>query len=90
MAYATAAERVFKALIRPIPQGPINASTALPGVTISYLNWSTITDDNVNARVWSGIHLRSTDNLTRTWATKLAKRELRELGINPSSSAKAP
>ncbi len=91
VAYATAAERVFKALIRPIPQGPINAtSTALPGVTISYLNWASITDDNVNARVWSGIHLRSTDNLTRTWATKLAKRELRALGINPSSTAKAP
>lgn len=91
VAYATAAERVFKALIRPVPQGPINAtSSALPGTVISYLNWSSITDDNVNARVWEGIHLRSTDNLTRTWATKLAKRELRLLGIDPSSAAKAP
>lgn len=91
VAYATAGVRVLKALVRPIPQGPVNAtSPALPGTTISYLNWDTIIDDNVNARVWSGIHLRSTDNLTRTWATALAKDELRRLGLNPSSSAKAP
>ncbi|MEH3053019.1 MAG: vanadium-dependent haloperoxidase [Patulibacter minatonensis] len=91
VAYATAAERVFKALIRPIPEGAINVtSPVLPGTVISYLNWDTITDDNVNARVWSGIHLRSTDNITRTWATKLAKQELRELGENASSKTLAP
>lgn len=88
VAYATAAERVFKALIRPIPEGAINAtSAALPGTVISYLNWDTITDDNVNARVWSGIHLRSTDNATRTWVNGLAKRELGELGIKSTAAA---
>ena len=50
-AYATAGVRVLKALIRPIPQGAINAtSPALAGTTISYLSWDAILDDNVNAR----------------------------------------
>lgn len=85
VAYATAADRVLKALVDPLPRGPISAtSTALPGTVISYLTWDEITDANVNARVWSGIHLRSTDNLTRTWATKLAKQLLRDIQIDPN------
>jgi hypothetical protein len=31
------------------------------GVTRTYTDWKTITDDVINARVWEGVHFRTSD-----------------------------
>ncbi|MEV0232790.1 hypothetical protein [Nonomuraea sp. NPDC050786] len=36
-------------------------SPTAPGVTRTYTTWKVLTDENVDARVWSGIHTRSAD-----------------------------
>jgi hypothetical protein len=41
----------------PIPL----TSPDAPGVTRTYSDWQTITDDIVSARVWEGVHYRTTD-----------------------------
>jgi hypothetical protein len=32
-----------------------------PGVTRTYTNWQTITNEVINARVWEGVHFRFSD-----------------------------
>jgi hypothetical protein len=32
-----------------------------PGVTRTYTDWKTITGDVINARVWQGVHFRTSD-----------------------------
>jgi hypothetical protein len=60
--YAGAAEAVFRALIGPKPRAPITInSSATPNAFRTYTDWATPTQENVDARVWEGIHLRSTD-----------------------------
>ena len=79
--YAAAAEVALKTLIGKTPVKPIRAqSTVAPGVFNAYTTWGEITDDNVNARVWEGIHLRSTNNLSRHYGYKLARASLRAAG----------
>lgn len=79
--YAAAAEVALKTLVGKTPVKPIRAqSTVAPGVFTAYTTWGEITDDNVNARVWSGIHLRSTDNITRKFGYKVARAALRAAG----------
>ena len=39
---------------------PLTSPDAV-GVTRSYTDWQTITDDVINARVWEGVHFRSSD-----------------------------
>lgn len=32
-----------------------------PGVTRTYTDWQTVTDEVINARVWEGVHFRFSD-----------------------------
>lgn len=60
--YAGAAEVVLTAFLGPAAAGPVSATSPdAPGVTHTYTSWRQITQENVDARVWGGIHFRSTD-----------------------------
>ncbi|MBW5483931.1 vanadium-dependent haloperoxidase, partial [Streptomyces bambusae] len=59
--YAGAAEAVLEALVGPrTAPFPLTSATA-PGVRRTYTGWDQLTRDNVDARVFSGIHSRSAD-----------------------------
>ncbi|XVS67446.1 vanadium-dependent haloperoxidase [Actinosynnema sp. CA-299493] len=60
--YAGAAEVVLTAFAGPSARRPFTAtSPTAPGVTRTYQRWAELTKDNVDARVWSGIHTRTAD-----------------------------
>ncbi|MEV4315081.1 vanadium-dependent haloperoxidase [Actinocrispum sp. NPDC049592] len=60
--YAGAAETVLTAFAGPAARRPfVVTSATAPGVNRTYQRWSEITTDNLNARVWSGIHTRTAD-----------------------------
>jgi len=44
----------------PPPPIPLTSPDAA-GVTRTYTDWKTITDDVINARVWEGVHFRTSD-----------------------------
>ncbi|MGC4769018.1 vanadium-dependent haloperoxidase [Micromonospora sp. DT44] len=60
--YSGAAEQVLTALLGPQAREPYTISSpSLPGATRTYRDWRRPTKENVDARVWSGIHTRSAD-----------------------------
>ena len=60
--YSGAAEVVLTAFTGPAARRPFTAtSPTAPGVTRTYQRWADLTEDNVDARVWSGIHTRGSD-----------------------------
>ncbi|MFL6072085.1 MAG: vanadium-dependent haloperoxidase [Mycobacteriales bacterium] len=60
--YAGAAQQALEALAGPAPRIPVAVtSTAEPGVTHTFHTWSAITAENVDGRVWEGIHYRFSD-----------------------------
>jgi hypothetical protein len=80
--YAGAAEAVFRALVGPRPAAPITiASTTTPAVFATYTDWSQPTQDNIDARVWEGIHLRSTDVASAAFGRSVAQAALRAAGV---------
>ncbi|NES27454.1 phosphatase PAP2 family protein [Micromonospora terminaliae] len=61
--YAGAAETALRTLAGP-PAGPVAlTSPTAAGVTLTYRDWRELTRDNIDARVWSGIHFRHTDEV---------------------------
>jgi hypothetical protein len=53
---------VLDAFLGPLAPAPIPlTSPDAPGVTRTYTDWKTITDDVINARVWQGVHFRTSD-----------------------------
>ncbi|WP_228772034.1 vanadium-dependent haloperoxidase [Actinokineospora iranica] len=62
--YAGAAEGVLTALVGARAKRPFTvASPTAPGLTVTYRSWQELTRDNVDARVWSGIHSRTADEV---------------------------
>ncbi|MFI0422552.1 vanadium-dependent haloperoxidase [Spongiactinospora sp. 9N601] len=62
--YAGAAQQVLTALIGPRSRRPYTiGSPTLPGVTRTYTDWKRPADENIDARVWSGIHTRIADEV---------------------------
>lgn len=60
--YAGAAQRVLTAFLGPEAPAPIPLTSPNdPGITRTYTNWSTITGEIVDARVWEGVHFRPSD-----------------------------
>ncbi len=60
--YAGAAQAVLESLVGPRPDEPIEvSSTTDPGVTHTFHRWSAITQENVDGRVWEGVHYRFSD-----------------------------
>lgn len=83
--YAGAAEEVLRTLVGPRPPKPIvAASTATPAGYRVYDDWSQVTQDNVDARVWEGIHLRSTDVSSVAYGKRIAAAALTTDGETPA------
>jgi hypothetical protein len=60
--YSGSAEGVLTALVGPHSERPYTVtSPSQPGATRTYTTWKRPTDENIDARVWSGIHTRSAD-----------------------------
>jgi PAP2 superfamily len=61
--YAGAAQAVLEALAGP-PRGAFSLTSAVAtDVTLTYRRWSELTQDNIDARVWEGVHFRNTDEV---------------------------
>ena len=59
--YAGAAQAVLDALAGP-PRAPFSLTSAVAtDVTLQYGQWAELTRDNIDARVWEGVHFRNTD-----------------------------
>jgi hypothetical protein len=54
-------------------------SPAAPGVTRTYTDWATISRDVIDARVWEGVHFRTSDVTGVTLGRRLAQWELGQL-----------
>ncbi|MFJ3881065.1 vanadium-dependent haloperoxidase [Streptomyces sp. NPDC090077] len=75
--YAGAAQTVLDALAGPVT-GPFEiTSPTAPGVRRTYSAWSGLTRDNVDARVWSGIHTRTADEAGVRLGEAVARHALR-------------
>lgn len=60
--YAGAAQQVLTAFLGPQAPVPIPLTSPNdPGVTRTYTDWSTITGEIIDARVWEGVHFRFSD-----------------------------
>jgi hypothetical protein len=75
--YAAAAAAVLRALAGPRPARPITvASPADPGLSRTYPDWDQLVQDNVDARVWSGVHFRTTDQVSAQLGRRVADYDL--------------
>jgi hypothetical protein len=78
--YAGAAQRVLEELAGPAPRAGVSAtSTTAPGATRTYHDWASITQENVDARVWEGIHFRFSDIAGVQLGRRAAEYGLRQL-----------
>jgi hypothetical protein len=60
--FAGAAQRVLTALVGPRARQPFTlTSPTAPGLSLTYRAWHQLTGDIVNARVWTGVHFRFSD-----------------------------
>jgi hypothetical protein len=79
--YVGAAQAVLTAFLGPWAPQPISlTSTNDPGVTRTYTNWSTISQEVINARVWEGVHFRFSDDAGYWLGTQVAAYDLSRLG----------
>lgn len=78
--YAGAAQTVLSALAGPRTAPFTLTSPTTPGVTRTYTAWKQLSDDNVDARVFSGIHTRSADEAGITLGTNVARYVLQNTG----------
>ncbi|WP_241694998.1 vanadium-dependent haloperoxidase [Streptomyces sp. C] len=75
--YAGAAQTVLDALVGPVTAPFEITSPTAPGVRRTYTAWSGLTRDNVDARVWSGIHTRTADEAGVRLGEAVARHALR-------------
>ncbi len=77
-----AAQDVLTAFLGPVAPAPIALTSSNdPGVTRTYYNWSTITQEVVNARVWEGVHFRFSDDAGVRLGKEVADYDLQRLGL---------
>ncbi len=75
--YSGAAEQVLTTLVGAQTAKPYTiGSPTAPGVTRTYDNWHQLTVENVDARVWSGIHTRTADTVGATLGKQVAANAL--------------
>jgi hypothetical protein len=78
--YAGAAQEVLSAFVGPDAPAPISVTSPTdPGVTHVYDNWSALTQEVVDARVWEGIHFRFSDDTGAQVGAEVADYDLRRL-----------
>ncbi|MGW0477066.1 vanadium-dependent haloperoxidase [Streptomyces coeruleorubidus] len=75
--YSGAAEAVLSALVGPRTAPFKLTSPTAPGVTRTYTSWSRLSRENVDARVYSGIHTRSADEAGLVLGERVATHALR-------------
>ncbi|MGX1669366.1 vanadium-dependent haloperoxidase [Streptomyces sp. NPDC055400] len=78
--YAGAAQTVLSALTGPRTAPFALTSPTAPGVTRTYTTWKQLSNENVDARVFSGIHTRSADEAGITLGTNVARYVLQNAG----------
>jgi hypothetical protein len=62
--YAGAAQQVLAALVGNRPDDSIHVTSPTdPGVTHEFTKWSAITQENIDGRVWEGVHFRFSDDV---------------------------
>lgn len=80
-AVAGSANAVLAAFLGPKAAAPIPLTSPNdPGVTRTYTDWQTITKEVINARVWEGVHFRTSDNTGVLQGAEVAAYELSKLG----------
>jgi hypothetical protein len=73
---------VLDAFIGPRAPAPIPlTSPDAPGVTRTYTEWNTISDDVINARVWEGVHFRTSHITGVQQGLQVARWELPRLHL---------
>jgi hypothetical protein len=78
--YAGAAQQILAALVGPHPDHPIAVTSPTdPGVTHTFTSWSTITQENIDGRVWEGVHFRFSDDTGAKVGRKVADWDLPRL-----------
>jgi hypothetical protein len=78
--YAGAAQQVLSTLVGPRARHPIALTSSTdPGVTHTFTNWSQITQENIDGRVWEGVHFRFSDNVGAQVGGEVADWDLRRL-----------
>ncbi|MEV6651687.1 vanadium-dependent haloperoxidase [Streptomyces sp. NPDC051219] len=75
--YSGAAEGVLEALAGARTAPFELTSPTAPGVTRTYTSWQRLTEENVEARIFSGIHTRSADEAGVTLGKNVARHVLR-------------
>ncbi|MGL5860367.1 MAG: vanadium-dependent haloperoxidase [Phycicoccus sp.] len=75
--YAGAAEVAISGLFRPRPERPVTVTSAQYGITRTYTSWAQLTQENVDARVWSGFHFRGTDIRSAEYGRAIGRAGLR-------------
>ncbi|MGH8881028.1 MAG: vanadium-dependent haloperoxidase, partial [Stackebrandtia sp.] len=79
--YAAAAETVLTAEFGPRPLRPFTIeSPEAPGAPRRYTRWRQLTDENIGARIWSGIHTRAADEAGAELGRDTARHALRHAG----------
>jgi hypothetical protein len=78
--YAGAAQQVLSALVGPHPAQAIAVTSSTdPGVTHTFTSWPAITKENIDGRVWEGVHYRFSDNVGATVGRQAADWDLARL-----------
>lgn len=76
--YAGAAEAVLTALTGARPNEPVTiGSSTAPGELRTYAEWSQLTAEVVDARVWSGLHTRTADESGVVLGREVAEHDVR-------------
>jgi hypothetical protein len=78
--YAGAAQQVLAALVGPKAHDPIAVTSPTdPGVTHTFARWSQITQENIDGRVWEGVHFRFSDDIGVQVGREVADWDLQRL-----------
>lgn len=75
--YAGAAETILSVLTGPRTAPFTMTSPTAPGVTRTYTSWHQLSEENLDARVFSGIHTRSADEVGLVLGKQVAAHSLR-------------
>jgi hypothetical protein len=78
--YAGAAQQVLSALVGAHPDQPIPVTSPTdPGVTHTFTTWPGITQENIDGRVWEGVHFRFSDKVGAKVGRQVADWDLSRL-----------
>jgi hypothetical protein len=78
--YAGAAAAVLEGLVGKRPAAPITITSSTdPGFPRTYETWATFARENVDARVWEGIHYRHTQEVSAELGRTVAEYGLKRL-----------